>query len=89
MSVSFDGLKALNNLSLDISEGELRCILLGQMAGKTTMMDVITGKTSTRLRHSIFGQHIDLLTLNEQEIANAGIAENFKKPTVFEALYGI
>lgn len=86
VSVSFDGFKALNNLSLDISEGELRCIIGPNGAGKTTMMDVITGKTRPDSGTVFFGQHIDLLTLNEQEIANAGIGRKFQKPTVFEAL---
>ena len=45
ISVSFDGFKALNKLSLDIDNGELRCIIGPNGAGKTTMMDVITGKT--------------------------------------------
>ncbi|TQC99412.1 urea ABC transporter ATP-binding protein UrtD [Moraxellaceae bacterium AER2_44_116] len=86
VSVSFDGFKALNNLSLDISEGELRCIIGPNGAGKTTMMDVITGKTRPDSGTVFFGQHIDLLELNEQQIANAGIGRKFQKPTVFEAL---
>lgn len=86
VSVSFDGFKALNNLSLDISEGELRCIIGPNGAGKTTMMDVITGKTRPDSGTVFFGQHIDLLGLNEQQIANAGIGRKFQKPTVFEAL---
>jgi hypothetical protein len=45
VTVSFDGFRALNELSLDIEEGELRCIIGPNGAGKTTMMDVITGKT--------------------------------------------
>ena len=45
ISVSFDGFKALNKLSLSIDSGELRCIIGPNGAGKTTMMDVITGKT--------------------------------------------
>ena len=45
ITVSFDGFKALNNLSLAIDAGELRCVIGPNGAGKTTMMDVITGKT--------------------------------------------
>jgi len=45
VSVSFDGFKAINKLSLDIAPGELRCIIGPNGAGKTTMMDIITGKT--------------------------------------------
>ena len=86
VSVSFDGFKALNKLCLDISDGELRCIIGPNGAGKTTMMDVITGKTRPDTGTVFFGQRIDLLTLNEQEIATIGIGRKFQKPTVFEAL---
>ncbi len=45
LTVSFDGFKALNALTLYVEIGELRCIIGPNGAGKTTMMDVITGKT--------------------------------------------
>jgi urea transport system ATP-binding protein len=84
ISVSFDGFKALNNLSLDIDDGELRCIIGPNGAGKTTMMDVITGKTRPDTGTCFFGQTIDLTRLSEPEIAHAGIGRKFQKPTVFE-----
>ena len=84
ISVSFDGFKALNNLSLDIDNGELRCIIGPNGAGKTTMMDVITGKTRPDAGTVFFGQTIDLTKLTEAEIAHAGIGRKFQKPTVFE-----
>jgi len=83
ISVSFDGFKALNDLSLYIQAGELRCIIGPNGAGKTTMMDVITGKTQPDAGSAWFGQTIDLLTLTEPEIAQAGIGRKFQKPTVF------
>jgi len=85
ISVSFDGFKALNNLSLMIETGELRCIIGPNGAGKTTMMDVITGKTRADTGTAFFGQNIDLSRLSEAEIAHAGIGRKFQKPTVFEA----
>jgi urea transport system ATP-binding protein len=85
ISVSFDGFKALNNLSLMIETGELRCIIGPNGAGKTTMMDVITGKTRADTGTVFFGQNIDLSRLSEAEIAHAGIGRKFQKPTVFEA----
>jgi len=85
ISVSFDGFKALNNLSLMIETGELRCIIGPNGAGKTTMMDVITGKTRADIGTAFFGQNIDLSRLSEAEIAHAGIGRKFQKPTVFEA----
>src|SRR4029079_2856855 len=84
ISVSFDGFKALDNLSLTIDDGELRCIIGPNGAGKTTMMDVISGKTRPDAGTAFFGQAIDLTRLTEAEIAHAGIGRKFQKPTVFE-----
>ncbi len=86
VSVSFDGFKALNQLSLYIDAGELRCMIGPNGAGKTTMMDVITGKTKPDTGSVFFGQTIDLLTLDEPAIAQAGICRKFQKPSVFDAL---
>jgi urea transport system ATP-binding protein len=84
ITVSFDGFKALNALTLYIDAGELRCIIGPNGAGKTTMMDVITGKTRPDVGSAWFGQRTDLLALTEPEIAEAGIGRKFQKPTVFE-----
>lgn len=84
--VSFDGFKAINNLSLDIAPGELRCIIGPNGAGKTTMMDIITGKTRPDSGTVFFGSTIDLLRHNESHIAQMGIGRKFQKPTVFEQL---
>ena len=86
VSVSFDGFKAINNLSLDIAPGELRCIIGPNGAGKTTLMDIITGKTRPDAGRVFFGSTIDLLRHNEPEIAQLGIGRKFQKPTVFENL---
>src|SRR5262245_65951860 len=84
LTVSFDGFKALNNLTLYVDPGELRCIIGPNGAGKTTMMDVITGKTRPDEGRAWFGQNVNLLELTEPEIAEAGIGRKFQKPTVFE-----
>jgi urea transport system ATP-binding protein len=86
LTVSFDGFKALNGLTLYVDPGELRCIIGPNGAGKTTMMDVITGKTRPDGGSAWFGQNIDLLSMSEPEIAQAGIGRKFQKPTVFEFL---
>ena len=86
INVSFDGFKALTNLSLYIGVGELRCIIGPNGAGKTTMMDVITGKTRPDTGSVWFGQRMNLLKLSEHEIARGGIGRKFQKPTIFEAL---
>ena len=86
ISVSFDGFKALDALSLAIDVGELRCIIGPNGAGKTTMMDVITGKTRPDSGAAHFGSNIDLLRLREPQIVKAGICRKFQKPTVYEEL---
>jgi urea transport system ATP-binding protein len=86
VNVSFDGFKAINNLSLDIAPGELRCIIGPNGAGKTTLMDIITGKTRPDSGTVFFGSTIDLLRYKESEIARLGIGRKFQKPTVFEEL---
>lgn len=84
--VSFKGCKAINGLSLDIAPGELRCIIGPNGADKTTLMDVITGKTRPNAGTVFFGSTIDLLRHNEPQIAQLGIGRKFQKPTVFEQL---
>lgn len=83
INVSFDGFKALNNLTLAVKTGELRCIIGANGAGKTTMMDVITGKTRPDSGRACFAQRFDLTKMTEFEIAHAGIGRKFQKPTVF------
>jgi len=85
ITVSFDGFRALNKLSLTVDRGELRCIIGPNGAGKTTMMDVITGKTRPDEGTAFFGQTFDLTKLPETEIARLGIGRKFQKPTVFES----
>ncbi|CAB3755303.1 urea ABC transporter ATP-binding protein UrtD [Paraburkholderia solisilvae] len=84
VTVSFDGFRALNKLTLSIDAGELRCIIGPNGAGKTTMMDVITGKTEPDSGKVFLGQTIDLTRMNEPEIVRVGIGRKFQKPTVFE-----
>lgn len=86
VSVSFDGFKALNKLSLVVNAGEMRAIIGPNGAGKTTMMDVITGKTRADEGQVFFNGDIDLRKLDEAQIANLGIGRKFQKPTIFENL---
>ncbi|WP_018416948.1 urea ABC transporter ATP-binding protein UrtD [Teredinibacter turnerae] len=83
---SFDGFKAINNLSLDIAPGELRAIIGPNGAGKSTMMDIITGKTKPDTGEVRFKDNIDLTRHDEADIANMGIGRKFQKPTVIESL---
>ncbi len=85
VSVSFDGFKALNGLSLVMEPGEMRAIIGPNGAGKTTMMDVITGKTRPDEGEIYFRGDIDLTRHDEASIAGLGIGRKFQKPTVFES----
>jgi urea transport system ATP-binding protein len=86
LTVTFDGFKALDALSIYVDPGELLCVIGPNGAGKTTMMDVITGKTRPDSGTAWFGSRIDLLSLTEPAIAQAGIGRKFQKPSVFEFL---
>ena len=85
VSVSFDGFKAINNLSFQIGAAELRAIIGPNGAGKTTFMDIVTGKTRPDTGVVKWGdKSVDLLSLDEAQIAQAGVGRKFQKPTVFE-----
>lgn len=95
ISVSFDGFKALNELTCYLESGELRCFIGPNGAGKTTMMDVLTGRTRPDSGSAFFRPDPDnpdprrlcsLLEMDEADIANAGIGRKFQKPSVFETL---
>ena len=86
VTVSFDGFRALNELSLAVDPGEMRAIIGPNGAGKTTMMDVVTGQTRPQKGEVYFdGGGIDLTRLDEASIAELGIGRKFQKPTVFES----
>ncbi len=85
VSVSFDGFKAINNLSFQIGEAELRAVIGPNGAGKTTFMDIITGKTKPDEGRIFWGpKSVSLLKMRESAIARAGIGRKFQRPTVFE-----
>lgn len=85
VSVSFDGFKAINNLSFQIADRELRAVIGPNGAGKTTFMDIITGKTKPDEGRVIYGdKSVSLLKMSESKIAQAGVGRKFQRPTVFE-----
>ncbi len=85
VNVSFDGFRAINNLSLVLDRGEMRAIIGPNGAGKTTMMDIITGKTKPNSGEVFFNGDVDLTKHDEADIAMMGIGRKFQKPTVFES----
>jgi len=85
VSVTFDGFRAINNLSIAVGEPELRAVIGPNGAGKTTFMDIVTGKTRPDSGRVVWGERqVDLLKMSESQIARAGIGRKFQKPTVFE-----
>ncbi|WP_083095910.1 urea ABC transporter ATP-binding protein UrtD [Pseudophaeobacter leonis] len=85
VTVSFDGFRAINNLSFQIGAAELRAVIGPNGAGKTTFMDIVTGKTRPDEGHILWGEKsISLIGMSEAKIAQAGIGRKFQKPTVFE-----
>ncbi|WP_414474932.1 urea ABC transporter ATP-binding protein UrtD [Microvirga sp. M2] len=84
VTVSFDGFRALNALSLAVDHAEMRAIIGPNGAGKTTMMDVITGKTKPNEGRALFEGSHDLTSLDEAAIAELGIGRKLQTPTVFE-----
>jgi urea transport system ATP-binding protein len=85
VSVTFDGFRAINNLSFSIGPAELRAVIGPNGAGKTTFMDIVTGKTKPDSGTVTFGEKaLNLLKLTEAQIARAGIGRKFQRPTVFE-----
>jgi urea transport system ATP-binding protein len=85
VTVSFDGFRAINNLSFQIGSAEMRAVIGPNGAGKTTFMDIVTGKTRPDEGHIIWGdKSISLIGMSEAKIVQAGIGRKFQKPTVFE-----
>jgi urea transport system ATP-binding protein len=85
VSVSFDGFRAINNLTFNINAAELRAIIGPNGAGKSTFMDIVTGKTRPDKGSVTFGEKsLSLLKMTEAQIARAGIGRKFQRPTVFE-----
>ncbi|MBY4892467.1 urea ABC transporter ATP-binding protein UrtD [Rhodobacteraceae bacterium N5(2021)] len=85
VSVTFDGFRAINNLSFTIGLPEMRAVIGPNGAGKTTFMDIVTGKTrpdSGTVRWGDMGH--SLLSMSEAQIAQEGIGRKFQRPTVFE-----
>ncbi|WP_417249652.1 urea ABC transporter ATP-binding protein UrtD [Celeribacter sp.] len=85
VSVSFDGFRAINNLSFSIGHAEMRAIIGPNGAGKTTFMDIVTGKTKPDEGTVLWGDlSRNLIGMNEAKIARIGIGRKFQRPTVFE-----
>ena len=85
LTVSFDGFKAVDNLSLSVSERELRVVIGPNGAGKTTLLDMICGKTRPT-SGSIRFRDTELTTMQEHQIVRAGVGRKFQNPSIYEDL---
>lgn len=85
LTVSFDGFKAVNDLSFYVEENEIRVIIGPNGAGKTTVLDLICGKTKAT-SGSIQFRGKELTKMKENEIVQTGIGRKFQTPSVFEDL---
>ena len=85
VTVSFDGFKAVNDLSLYVEKGELRVIIGPNGAGKTTVLDLICGRTKVT-SGSIKFKNEEITRLKEQQIVRRGIGRKFQTPSIYDDL---
>lgn len=85
LTVSFDGFRAVDGLSLSVAQDELRVIIGPNGAGKTTLLDIICGKTRPSAGRVMF-EGRDLVRLAEFDIVRAGVGRKFQTPSVYEDL---
>lgn len=85
LTVSFDGFKAVDDLSLSVERNELRVIIGPNGAGKTTLLDMVCGKTRPSSGRVMFAG-LDLTRMSEHEIVRAGVGRKFQTPSVYEDL---
>ena len=85
LTVSFDGFKAVDALSLSVERNELRVIIGPNGAGKTTLLDMICGKTKPTSGRVLFNG-LDLTRMSEHRIVRAGVGRKFQTPSVYEDL---
>lgn len=85
LSVSFDGFKAVDDLSFQLEKGEIRVIIGPNGAGKTTVLDLICGRTKAT-SGSILFEGRELTRLKEYDIVRAGVGRKFQTPSVYEDL---
>lgn len=85
LTVSFDGFKAVDSLTMYIDNNELRVVIGPNGAGKTTVLDLICGKTKAT-EGSIKFKNKELTTMPEHEIVRAGVGRKFQTPSIYENL---
>lgn len=82
LTVSFDGFKAVNDLSFYVDENEIRVIIGPNGAGKTTVLDLICGRTKAT-EGSIKFRNKELTKMKEHDIVKAGVGRKFQTPSIY------
>ena len=85
LTVSFDGFKAVDDLTLYVDENEIHVIIGPNGAGKTTVLDLICGRTRAT-SGSIKFRNKELTTLKEHQIVHRGVGRKFQTPSIYEDL---
>ena len=85
LTVSFDGFKAVNDLSFYVDDKDIRVIIGPNGAGKTTVLDLICGKTKASAG-SIKFRNREITKLSESQIVLAGIGRKFQTPSIYDDL---
>jgi urea transport system ATP-binding protein len=85
LTVSFDGFRAVDDLSFYLDRNEIRVIIGPNGAGKTTVLDLICGRTKAT-GGSIKFKGLELTRMKEHEIVRAGVGRKFQTPSIYEDL---
>ena len=85
LTVSFDGFKAVNDLTFYVNEKDIRVIIGPNGAGKTTVLDLICGKTKAS-EGSIRFRNRELTKMSESQIVLAGVGRKFQTPSIYDDL---
>ncbi len=85
LTVSFDGFKAVDDLSFYLDRNEIRVIIGPNGAGKTTVLDLICGRTKATSGSVLF-KGLELTRMKEHEIVRAGVGRKFQTPSIYEDL---
>ena len=81
--MDYDGFKALNNCNFSVQYNELRVVIGPNGAGKTTLLDVICGKTKPTSGKVLFGNNINLVGKNAEDITKLGVGRKFQAPSIY------
>ncbi|HEX9061412.1 MAG TPA: urea ABC transporter ATP-binding protein UrtD [Clostridia bacterium] len=86
LTISFDGFKAVNNLSTSVKKGDIHFFIGPNGAGKTTLLDAVCGRVKPLNGSILFKDSSDITRLSEHQIVEIGIGRKFQVPSVFNGI---